>query len=232
MQEVHRSRSQKRLSKDIARASERRERLIDKGKLSLPSGQGVLAIIVSRSPDDRSSLTPQAQHRAFLREAERLKHERAKSHQAVVVRPIAVTSDLKMDFADPEITDVILIGHGSLGCLWADGGQYFDWRTAAKAAATLKQGRIEQRMCGNLPSKNSKDGDTRTEELPHKYSVALGTFAVSNLANVLAAVGTEVPEVNPPDELFHPVYTGQNPPYIAIDALNRMYGSRPTVQAT
>jgi hypothetical protein len=232
MEEVQVSRSQKRLIKDIAKLSERRERLLDKGKLSLPSGEGLLAIIVSRVPDYHSELSPREQHKAFLEEAERIGQERSKDHHAVAVRPMPATASMRMDFADPEITDIILIGHGSIGCLWVDGGRYFDWHMAAKAAHTLKQGRIEQRMCGNLPPKTGKTRDMKAESIPHKYSVALGTFAVSNLGNVLAAAGREVSEINPPDELFQPIYTSHGTAPEEIEAFNQMYGEQPTIRVT
>ena len=175
----------------------------------MPSGLGKLAIIVSRVPDHNSTLTPREQHQAFLEEAERLKQERAEQHQDVVIRRIAVASDMKFDFGDPEVTDIILIGHGSISAMWTDGGRNFDWRMAARSARSLKQGKVEQRMCGNLPTKKFTNGlGGVIEELPHRYSVPLGTFAVSNLSNVTAAIGMKIPEVHPSDDLFQPVFSG------------------------
>lgn len=233
MSVIYEGRSHKRLLKDIQKASEKREHLLETGKTSLPSGLGKLAIIVSRAPDYHSKLSPKEQYAAFLEEAERLQQERSKDHQQVTLSPMAVISDIKVNFGDYDVTDIMLIGHGSIGCIWAEDGRYFDWRDAARAASFLKQGRIEQRMCGNLPSKKGKVGDIEVEELPHKYSVALGTFAVTNLENVVAAVGRKVPDVNPSDELFQPVYLnhGTTAPE-AISTLNQVYGEQPTVRAT
>ncbi len=224
-------RSYQRTLKDIQKASRKRDKLLDAGKISLPSGAGKLAIIVSRVPDHSSKLTPREQHRAFLEEADTLLQARREDHQQIDIKRIAVVDDMKLVFGDPEVTDVALIGHGSLGCLWADGGRYFDWQAAAKAASYLKQGQIEQRMCGNLPSKIGKAGEIKAEELPHKYTVALGTFAVTNLSNVLAAAGREVPEVDPPDDLFQPVYSGEGTVAENIEALNQAYGLQPTIKA-
>ena len=231
MGDIYEGRSHRRLLRDIQRATDRRERLLEEDKVSLPSGMGKLAIIVSRVSDYRSKLTAQEQHQAFLDEAERLEQERSKNHQLVDLRRIAVVSDIKMIFADREVTDMILIGHGSLGCLWADGGRYFDWHDAAKSASYLKQGRIEQRMCGNLPPKDGKVSETGLEGLPHKYAVALGTFAVTDLTNVLAAAGREVQEVDPPDDIFQPIYSGLGTVSENIHALNQRYGDQPTIRS-
>ena len=205
------SRSHRRLLKDIDKAAEKRLHLLDEQKFSLPSGEGKLAIIVSRVPDYRTkNVSAEQQHKAFLEEAYRLQQQRLSDHQEVMIRPIAVVGDMKFDFGDPEVTDIIMIGHGCISSMWADGGRYFDWHDAAKATSFLKQGKIEQRMCGNLPSKKSKTnelGILATEELPHKYSVPLGTFAVRELVNVTAATGMSIPDVDPSDELFRPIFS-------------------------
>jgi hypothetical protein len=228
------SRSHDRLVRDTTKASERRQRLLDGGRLSLPSGAGKLAIIVSRFPDHNNEvLTPRKQYQAFLEEADRLKQQRSQNHQQVVVRPVAVAGDMKIDFGDPEVTDIILISHGTISFMRTDSGQYFDWRTAARAASYLKQGVIEQRMCGNLLSREKKtDKPGIKEELPHRYSVPLGTFAVSNLTHITAATGLKIPDVDPSDDLFRPVFSESHGAAEQIQALNEAYVDTPTVVIT
>jgi hypothetical protein len=146
---------------------------------------------------------------------------------------MAVIGDMKIDFGDREVTDIILIGHGSISAMWADNGKHFDWQTAARAASYLKQGKLEQRMCGNLPYKKAESdipGAGHIEELPHKYSVPLGTFAVSELANLTAATGMSIPNVNPADELFRPVFPCSKASVPEqIQAFNEMYANLPTL---
>lgn len=151
------SRSERRLYRDIETASQRRQTLLDDGKLSLASGAGKLVIFVSSAPAfGAAHLEPREQHRAFLKEAYILKEIKASQHQEAVVRPKAVITDIKLDFADPEVTDITLIGHGCISSVWTEGGKNFDWRSASKATGYLKQGKIEQRMCGNLPANKVK----------------------------------------------------------------------------
>lgn len=83
-------------------------------------------------------------------------------------------------------------------------------------------------MCGNLPSKKVIINGQETEELPHRYSVPLGTFAVSNLTNITAAVGLKIPDVNPQDALFKPIFTASDGALEQIQAFNEQYASRPT----
>lgn len=224
------SRSHRRLIKDIAKASERRQRLLDEGRLSLPRGAGKLAIIVSRFPDhNNADLTPEQQYRAFLEEADRLRQQRSQEHQEVVVRSLSVAGDMKIDFGDPEVTDITLVGHGTISFIRTDEGKYFDWHTAAKATSYLKQGRIEQRMCGNLLAPRDRNSYEGTSEgLPHRYSVPLGTFAVSNLAHVIAAANMEIPNIDPADDLFRPVFSAsQSSAPTAIQAFNEAYAEIP-----
>ena len=216
MKEIIASRSLKRTQNHIAKASLRRQDLLDKQKLSLPSGDGVLSIIVSKSADQKATTIPEEQYKAFIEEAERLAHEREQSHQEVRIRPFAVPLDIKMELASPEVTDVIMIGHGSIGCLWTDGGGYLGWKEVAKATNYLKQGRIEQRMCGSFPL---------------QYNIPLGTFAVTSLSNVWAAPNLVVPDVNPADELFRPIYNDSDGVRKQIEALNEAYGDVEPVEA-
>ncbi|MCA9333731.1 hypothetical protein KC963_01670 [Candidatus Saccharibacteria bacterium] len=213
MKEVPESRSLKRTHKKLAKAAAHREDLLAKGKLSLPSGEGILSIIVSGAPDHKTNLSPEAQHMHFMEEAERIKGDREPQHQEVRIRPRAVPLDIKMELADPEVTDVVMIGHGSIGALWADGrGGKFDWEQVARNTDYLKQGSFEQRMCGNFPL---------------AYNVPLGTFALSTLSKLTAAPNIVVPNIHPDDDLFVPVYNDVDGVRQQIHALNEKHSSVP-----
>ena len=229
MKEILKSKSHKRLLKDIERASEARDKKLERGRISLPSGEGILSIIVSHAPDYVSRISPEGQRKAFLEEAEKIREERAGDHDQILIRRRAVPIDMKLDFADERVTDIVLIGHGSLSSMWAEGGKNFDWRMAAKSTDRLKTGKIEQRMCGNLPSKKEViDGQVK-EILPHQYTVPLGTFAVTSLDNVIAATGKKIPDICPPDELFEPVFADNGSPIDLIRELNDKFMHEPTV---
>lgn len=208
MSEKLETRSEKRLHKRLARAAQERKHRLEAGQLSLESGSGKLAIIVSGKKNPKSIYASKGRDTWFFRlEAERLARERAGDHQEVVIRTGAIAGEMTADFANPEITDIILIGHGTISSIPTDSKGYFTWWDAAKAATNLKQGKIEQRMCGNFPP-----------DIP--YHVPLGTFAVSDLANVVAAPGKVIPDCNPADELFHSVYAGSSDAVGQIQALN------------
>lgn len=214
MKEKSSSRSIQRAQKRVAKAVERREDLLDRGKLSLSSGQGVLSIIVSGAPDYKTKMTPEQQYSCFREEAERLSADRAKEHQAVRIIPRAFPMDIKMELANEEVTDITLIGHGSIGDFWVDGrNKHFGWGDISKAASHLKQGVFEQRTCGNFPL---------------SYNVPLGTFAVASLGNLRAAPNIIVPNNNPPENLFRPVFNDVDGLRQQIEALNQQYtGTHP-----
>lgn len=75
--------------------------------------------------------------------------------------------------SDQAVSDVVLIGHGSLSSVYLDDGKTYNWHDVALAATHLKKGVIIQRFCSN----NLR-----------KLSVPLGTFAASEHSNVIATV--------------------------------------------
>lgn len=208
------SRTYRHLQNDVVKAAASREKKLEKGNISLPSELGKLVIVVSSRATWPTLLDPDQKrmdHNLRMHEAERIKAERLKNHAGVVIRPRAYIRDMKFDFADPEVSDLCLIGHGSInGLLTDDDGKYFDWRHATKAARYLKQGKIEQRTCAGFPN-------------DLKYPVPLGSFAVTDPTNVVAAVGKIVPLPAPGesrDHLFHPVFNDQEHILEQIEALN------------
>ncbi len=172
-----------------------RQQMLDKEQLSLESGLGKLVIVVSRQGNFASSVSRSEQINAFEEEAEMLRDSRQGHHQDIIVRHQSVVGDLVLDLQDPEVTDLVLIGNGSIADFWAAGGKHFDWLTVAKKAKHLKQGKIEQRVCGHFPLKTS---------------VPLGTFALRDQTQLIAPTGQLIPDVHPAGELFSPVYTKPN----------------------
>lgn len=210
------TRSEKRFAKDVEKLVETREQYLELGKLSLKSGEGKLVIVVSTSPDKRDTdHTPAEQKKIFLEEGERLQALRAPKHQDTVMRPRAFSEDIRMDMNDPEVTDMIFIGHGSIGNFWTDGRKRnFDWLDVAKNArgilhnsAHLKQGAIEQRMCGDFPME----------------TVPFGTAIVSDLRNLHAATGMRIDVDHPSEDLFKPVYAANDDLAIQIADLNHTF---------
>lgn len=227
MKELLKHRSHKRFEKYVSSAARDHQAKLENGKLSLLSGAGILKIIVSRTPDHRrSSGNPRQQHRVFLEEAEMLKEERDSQHALVQIQRIAHVGDMQLDFANPEISDIILIGHGSISALWGEARRNFDWRLAARAAKNLKQGKIEQRMCGDWPNKRPFDAESPTHDPRDSYTVALGTFAVTNFTNVIAAAGKVIPDEHPAADLFEPVYEQNDNILGQIQALNDRHAGR------
>jgi hypothetical protein len=96
-----------------------------------------------------------------------------------------------MDISDPEVSDLVLIGHGHIGDLGTDEGNHFSAFDVAKSAKYLKQGKIEQRICGHF----------RTP-----FSVPLGTFALADQRNLIAPLGYKIDDINPDESLFVAVY--------------------------
>ena len=199
-----------RVVRQINGASKKRQELLDAGRLSLPRGAGKLAILVAQDPTISHTTSGFKLRQAFLAEAERLREERLGDNQDVVVRRHVTPSLIKHELIDPEVTDMVLIGHGSIGSFQCDGsGNNFDWYGVSRAVTHLKQGNFEQRMCGSFPV--------------GKYAVPMGTFAVADLTNVVAAAGRKVDDINPDEALFQPVFTEPDGPIQQIRQLNIMY---------
>jgi hypothetical protein len=219
------SRSEKRLRKDLVKAVGKREGLLRAGKLSLPSGEGVLSIIVSGRgtyPGILDHETVEREHEARLQEAKAVKKKLEHQHKGgVLIRPRAYIQDIKFDLADPIVTDLIFMGHGTInGICTDDDSRYFSWQDASRASNHLKQGVVEQRMCGHFSSDIS-------------LSVPMGTFLVSKLADLRAAVGVVLPLAdasNSREHLFETVFTAEEPLIEQVLALNAVHTAR-TAQA-
>jgi hypothetical protein len=197
----------------------KRDELLQRGKVSLPIGQGLLSIIVSGAKGTKyeSDDLIARNYAARLSEAEQIASDRAGTYGDIVIRPRATQKVLINDFRNPEISDVILIGHGSISKIWLDhngegSANDFSWLNVAHSVTALKAGKVEQRMCGHFANST--------------HSVPLGTFAVTQFSNVLAATGAmiDAPNGTPRDHLFVPVFNDQEPVLEQIQRLNAEHG--------
>lgn len=188
-------RSAGRFDRNLEKAVIQHDRRLSEGKLSLPSEIGKLVIVVSGAVDNnRSALSPDQQRNAFNNEADELASNRKNLHADVIVKRKATELELGFDLSDKEVSDIILIGHGNIGDFWLANGGHFGWRQVANYARNLKQGKIEQRICGNFPRKDS---------------VPLATFGVSDQRRLIAPLGHVIDDEFPNESLFEPVYKNE-----------------------
>jgi hypothetical protein len=93
----------------------------------------------------------------------------------VEVRRTITRDGIRQALEDPEVSGMIIIGEGNLSCVFDDGCEdTIRWSDISEWSTHLKQGVFFQRFCGNIP-----------EGVP----VPLGTFAMTSLSSVWAAVG-------------------------------------------
>ena len=109
----------------------------------------------------------------FTLEAEQiLERVRSQGRQADIC--IAESKDAVASFVgNRAITDLVFIGHGHLTKLRLGDDSHLTWFNLFKYLDHLKQGHVNQRVCGGAYD---------------DVSVALGTFAVSDMRNVFAPV--------------------------------------------
>ena len=91
----------------------------------------------------------------------------------------ASRDDIDRIIKDPDISDIYVIGNGSLSTLILDVRDYYDWLNVSEATDHLKLGKFIQRQCGGL---------TRS------FNVPMGLFAVCRPSDVHAAL----------DDAFYP----------------------------
>lgn len=188
-------RSTNRFIKNVQKSEKRHAELLEEGRLSLPNHMGILAIRISTFHDHNSLLSPDDQLRAFHEEGERLKDDYGQTGEFADVRLYEDTNHMEMSFdlADREVASIITIGHGCLGSLsLGHGRKNYDWHDVAKSVRHLKQGFIEQRTCGTV----AKDAKT----------VPWGVFALADQRQLRVAAGQTVPDEDPDDGLFQPIF--------------------------
>lgn len=115
---------------------------------------------------------------------------------------------------DEEVSDIVLIGHGSLSSIYLDNIEIYDWQDVSRQTTHLKQGVFIQRFCGN---------NLRSISIP------LGTFSVSKHPHVIAPVDQSFdPNHEPGDEeLLRPITDSSITSY---DEAKRKFPVNPTWQ--
>ncbi|HRF28761.1 MAG TPA: hypothetical protein PL051_03935 [Candidatus Saccharibacteria bacterium] len=173
-------------------AYEHHDALLQAQKLSVEPRLGQLAILVSSWTRDDIPMSPEAQRGAMEEAAEYLA-ERAQQegvYDDIDIRHHATKATLLDAIEDDEVAGITLVGHGNISTFHTADASSLKWFTAAAHTDHLKQGGIEQRMCGRV----------------YKGEAALGTFLVADQRNILAAAGTNVGDLVDDEEFFVPVY--------------------------
>lgn len=175
----------------LERRVELREQKIHDEMVSLPSQLGKLVIVVSNRIFKNSEYDSETQWQAFHDEADRFADLRAGYYGGLEIRRSAKLTEIRDDLRDVEVSDMMFIGHGTIDEFWLDDNHSLGWRQVAKYARYLKQGCIEQRMCGNFN---------------HYSAVPMGTFALVDQRDLIAPLGEAIDDVCPDEALFEPVY--------------------------
>lgn len=182
------------------------------GKLSVPHEEGDVAVLCSydiRIPKGKLPIVDRLlEERVLRKEAKRIgKFVTKQGRHAELILDFGY-DDIKFVLQDPQISDVVVIGHGALPEVFIKDkplSEVFDWEDVSKHADHLKQGYFIQRHCGGY----SRD-----------LSAPLGMFAVSDFSHVHAAPGHVIRPNGPkhPDHsLIVPVFGGDiEPTYTSI----------------
>ncbi len=158
-------------------ATRRWEQLRTDESFSRPALEGTVAILASYYTDPGREFEREEFRDEALALADRLRM----IGRNVTVGLDARFNDINQVIRDPDISDVHLIGHGTLSSISVrptliSSNSYYTWFNASLDANHLKQGVFAQRMCGVI-----KRG----------FSPPLGLFVVRRHDQVLAAVGEQ-----------------------------------------
>lgn len=177
-----------RFEKNLMGAIEKRDDLLQKQRLSVASGSGKVAILYStaRIHATVTDLDHVKQNQVFIDEAHGIREVYGGRDNAFV--QIATGASMRDALTDKEVSDIVIIGHGTIGNLKIPNGKNFDWLDVSYNANHLKAGKIIQRVCGHFR--------------PDGLSVPLGTFALSDITNLRAPVGVPIEDVNPDESLI------------------------------
>lgn len=199
----------KRFRKELQKANDKHDSLLQAGKISVAPEFGKLAIVASQGTTCDSDFSQNRQVAIFSEEAETLKYgEIASGYSGAEVFHAATATDVKLVLLDSEIAGVILVGHGSISALRLKNDRHFDWHDASRTSNHLKQGHFVQRMCGSYALYNS---------------APLGTFIVTDQTNITAAIGEAIDDVDPDEESFVRIYSNAKNSVDDIIALRDHY---------
>ncbi len=182
------------------------ESLKKAGEVSRPLSERSVAIIVGRGLELRNtSLYPSEDYHDenldLKREAERLAARLTERQSGVTIVTVPRKSEVSSIVKDPTVTDLIFLGHGTLGSFDLSLSDKLCWPDLARYTDHLKQGTVVQRTCAPF---------TRPVNVP------LGTFAVNDHRHVVAAPGQVFTELEAMDDALQPVFTEEQ---VAADAL-------------
>lgn len=147
------------------------QQLRDSGEFSVPASQGTMAIISSSDADPDAPGEPDI----FHEEAEQLA-----ARFMAIGKPTRLILGVEWEqmtevIQDRSISDVYLVGHGTLSCFSVSEKQEYDWFRASVDTTHLKTGLWVQRTCGVIR---------------RLFSPPAGLLVVSNHRQVYAAVGS------------------------------------------
>ena len=187
---VHRS--ERRFHAHLRRAISDHQKKLDEGSFSLSPEEGKLAVLASWGTTTNSEYSAKEQIRIFRTEAERVAASPlAAAYAAAEVVQVAGKMDVDFVLADPEVAGMVLVGHGNIAELRLHHDKHMIWWETARATRQLKLGHFVQRMCGHFETSDS---------LP------MGTFAVADQRNIVAALGVPIDDKYPDESLFRTVY--------------------------
>lgn len=174
-------------------------------EFSAPLEERLVGIIVAIPDVDEFERSNDEQE--FFSEAEELL-ERSRSEGFRAEVHIGETRDGVAAFiGDRAITDLVFIGHGHLSRLRLGDDNNFNWFHLSRSLNHLKQGFVIQRFCGGAWD---------------NVSIALGTFAVSDMRRIQAPVNQGFDPVSLDDVAAQNSLTQvYNKEYLAFDELLR-----------
>lgn len=153
----------------------------DRDRRSLSPELGGVAILCStagpRSSSEKPDLAGLQEAEIFLREAVQISEQAKATGNEVRIFVDARAEDFADVLSDTRYSDVVTIGHGSLGTFWVKGldtPELLDWQDVALYADHLKTGSFVQRHCGNIS---------------RYLSVPFGMFCMTEHSSVIAPVG-------------------------------------------
>lgn len=186
---------------EFRRAEDKRVRLRQTGRFSVPDGPGARVAVLMPFVEGLVQ-DPRDDYDSFERDADALvDHIEAQGRHAEV-RMRATVADFADVMADPTVPTVILRGFGNLSAISTpmvsdDCGSYthLEWHHLSQMADHLKLGQFVMRCCGGM---------TRIFNPPLGYGV------VSSHRNVLAPLGLAISVVgleDPVNDLIRPITT-------------------------
>lgn len=188
------------------RAQTRWQVLANDQAYSVPRDIGNTAIIVSFYEGFSADIPTELKE--FADEAKVLATEVQLGGGKAEVVTDATGHDITRILRDPDITDIITIGHGALSYLYVENGlrynelnNRYDWRDVSHNADHLKTGRFIQRHCGNAS---------------RRLSVPLGSFAMQAQNWVIAATNKSFNPTSVYDPGLNWVPTSASPTYKEI----------------